>query len=186
MAEVKEKNVPITKQVEEQPSGVVSRHTYSPSLFSLLPRDFFTLNPFQMMARFSEEMDKYFFGALKRAAWSPAVEVFERDNKYFVRTELPGLDKDNIKVEISDNTLIIKGERKFEHEEKKEGFYRSERSYGSFYRSVPLPENSALDQAQATFNNGVLEFSVPIPESRRQEVPIQDKAAEQAQAAKTT
>ncbi len=86
------------------------------------------------------------------------------------------------------NTLVIQGERKEEHEEKKEGFYRSERSYGQFYRLIPLPDDVNLDQVRADFNNGVLEITVPVPQTqqRRNEIPIGVGGQSQAASAKQT
>jgi len=90
--------------------------------------------------------------------------------------ELPGLKKEDVKVHIDGDTLVVEGERKQEKEEKREGYYHSERSYGKFYRSIQLPEGAKLDQTSAQFNNGVLEVSVPIPESKpaRKEIPVQE------------
>jgi HSP20 family protein len=167
------------------------RGSYFPSLFSLSPRDFFSTSPFELMRRFTEEMDRAFedWGLARgtrlgeTALWSPAVEVFERDNNLVVRAELPGLNKDDVKVEMTDNGLIIQGERKREHEEQGEGFYRSERSYGQFYRLIPLPEGANAEQARAQFENGILEVSVPVPESqrRRRSIPIETGSGQAAQ-----
>lgn len=167
-----------------QQAGLERRGSFLPSLFSLSPRDFFNTNPFELMRRFTDEMDRAFenfgltrnwgYGGGESAFWSPAVEVFERDNNLVVHAELPGLSKDDVKVEMTDDGLVIQGERKREHEEKGEGFYRSERSYGQFYRLIPLPEGANADQATAQFENGILEVSVPVPESqrRRRTIPI--------------
>jgi HSP20 family protein len=134
--------------------------------------------PFTFMRRFSEEMDNLFedfgfgrgwlapmFGSTEFAQglWSPRVEMFERDNQLVVRADLPGLTRDDLKVELSDDGITIEGERKNEHEEKREGYYRSERSYGKFYRRIPLPEGVNAGNANATFNNGVLEITMPAP-----------------------
>ena len=99
----------------------------------------------------------------------------ERDNNLVVRAELPGLSNDDVKVKMTDEGLVIQGERKREREEKGEGWYRSERSYGQFYRLIPLPEGVNAEQAKARFENGVLEVSIPIPESRRsrRSIPIE-------------
>jgi HSP20 family protein len=167
-----------------QQGGALERRGSSfPSLFSLSPRDFFSASPFELMRRFTDEMDRAFenwglsrgsWAGGQTAVWSPAVEVFERDNNLVVRAELPGLNKDDVKVEVTDDGLVIQGERKREHEEKGEGFYRSERSYGQFYRLIPLPEGADAEQAKAQFENGVLEVAVPVPESqrRRRSIPI--------------
>ena len=79
------------------------------------------------------------------------------------RSDLPGVKKEDVKVEVTDGHLAISGERKAEAEEKKENFYRCEREYGSFYRAVPLPEGVKFDEVKATFVDGVLEVSVPLP-----------------------
>jgi HSP20 family protein len=171
-------------QSEQRGGGLARQGSWSPSLFSLGPREFFSASPFELMRRFSEEMDRAFesfglsrgwgFGGGETTGWSPAVEVFERDNNLVVRADLPGLNKDDVKVEMTDSGLIIQGERKREHEEKGEGWYRSERSYGQFYRVIPLPEGANAEQAKAQFENGVLEVAVPIPESQshRRSIPI--------------
>ena|ERR1041385_1375341 len=134
--------------------------------------------PFTLMRRFGEEMDRMFgdfgFGRdwltpvldranLPRGLWSPQVEMFERDNQLMLRADLPGLTKDDVDVEFSNDGITIEGERKNEHEEKGEGYFRSERSYGKFFRRVPLPEGVDVDKAKATFDNGVLEITMPAP-----------------------
>jgi HSP20 family protein len=106
------------------------------------------------------------FGAGREATqnlWSPQMETFQRGSEFVVRADLPGLNKDDVKIDITDDTLTIEGERREEHEENREGYYRSERSYGSFYRVVPLPEGAITDSAKANFNNGVLEIVVQAP-----------------------
>ena len=95
--------------------------------------------------------------------WAPEVDVFEKDNRLVTKIDLPGMKKEDVKVEVTDGHLAISGERKTEAEEKKEHFYRCERMYGSFYRSVPLPEGVKLEDVKATFADGVLEVSVPLP-----------------------
>jgi HSP20 family protein len=95
--------------------------------------------------------------------WAPEVEVFQRDNNLVVRADLPGMTKDDVKIDITDEALTLQGERKREHEEEREGYYRSERSYGSFYRVLPLPQGAITNQAKATFRDGVLEITMPAP-----------------------
>jgi HSP20 family protein len=128
------------------------------------------------MRRFSDEMDRMFEGGRRGelALWSPAVEVSERDGKLEIRADLPGVNEKDVKVEVTDDGLIIQGERKREHEERREGYYRSERSYGQFYRVIPLPEGANVDQARAEFRNGELRVSVPVAQQQRKsrEVPI--------------
>jgi len=95
--------------------------------------------------------------------WMPDVEIFHRDSELVVRADLPGLKKDDVKIDVMDDRLTIQGERRHEHEDKQEGFYRSERSYGSFYRQVVLPTGAMTDQAKASFKDGVLEITMPAP-----------------------
>jgi HSP20 family protein len=115
-------------------------------------------------------------------AYWPAVDISERDGKLIVRADLPGMNKDDVKVELSDGNLVIEGERKREHEEESKGFRRYERTYGSFYRSIPVPEGANLDEARAQFRNGVLEVSIPVPESKgRRTIPIEGETGERKQ-----
>jgi len=98
------------------------------------------------------------------AMWSPRIEVVHHGDQYVVSAALPGMNKDDIKVDIHDGMLTIHGERKDAHEDKSKGHYHSEWSYGAFYRAVPLPDNAALDKADVTFKDGVLKVTVPVPE----------------------
>jgi HSP20 family protein len=141
-------------------------------------------SPFSILDRFAEEMDRVFddfgFGRtwLTRPGarsgwglgprmgaenWIPSIEVFQRNNELVVRADLPGLTKENVKVEVAENTLTLQGERKREQEEEREGIYRSERSYGSFRRVIELPQGTITDQAKASFKDGVLEITIPTP-----------------------
>ena len=175
------------------------RRAYAPSLFSLSPRDLFTASPFELIRRFSDEMDQAFenFGlwsqrrtqsGTTQTMWSPAIEVFQKEGNLVVRAELPGVNKDDVKIQVTDDGLVIQGERREEHDEKREGFYRSERSYGQFYRLIPLPNDINPDQVRADFNNGVLEITVPVPQAqqRRKEIPIGAGGQSQAASAKRT
>ena len=112
---------------------------------------------------FSNAWDDREFGNRELASWAPPVEVRERDGNLLVSAELPGLNKDEVKVEVTNEGLVIQGERKREREEERGGIHRSERSYGAFYRLIPLPEGANIEQAKAKFENGVLEVQVPIP-----------------------
>ena len=110
--------------------------------------------------------------------WMPQVDVFERNGRLITKIDLPGMKKDDIKVEVSDGQLLISGERRMESEATEEQFYRCEREYGSFYRSVPLPEGAKLEDVQATFADGVLEVSVPLAvkaEARPRRVEINER-----------
>jgi HSP20 family protein len=140
------------------------------------------ITPFSFMRRFSEEMDRLYgdldfglglasgFGRefqrladLEGSMWLPQVEAFEREGKFIVRADLPGLTKDDIDVDITDDAIKIRGERRQEKEENEEGYYRTERSYGSFYREIPLPSGVNRQEANANFRNGVLEITMPAP-----------------------
>ena len=118
--------------------------------------------------------------------WAPKVDVMTKDGKLVTRVDLPGMKKDDVRVEVADGYLTLSGERKKETKEEKDNVYREEREYGSFCRTVPLPKGVKADDVKATFNNGVLEVSVPLPAaapSNGRKIPIQDTAP--APAAKT-
>jgi HSP20 family protein len=128
---------------------------FAPDLYrNFLKPDFSFLNK----APFLGEIGNFF------NEWSPEVEMFDRDGKLVVQADLPGIKKDDIKVDITDRHLTIRGERKEEREEKDEGFYRSERTYGSFRREIPLPNGVKTDKAKAEFKNGVLEIAMEAPD----------------------
>jgi len=144
-------------------------------------------SPFTFMRRFAEDMDRLFqdFGVgfgwhvpsavargrelLRRetglipAEWSPRVDIQQREGQLHVHADLPGLTKDDIKVDVTDDTLTIRGERKQEKKEQREGYSYSECSYGSFYRAIPLPEGAEASKTTAEFRNGVLEVTLPVP-----------------------
>jgi HSP20 family protein len=140
-------------------------------------------DPFSMMRRLMEDFG---FGGgllapaigLDRELWTPQIEVFERDGKLIVSTDLPGLKKDDVRVEVKDNVLTIEGERRDEHRDEQGRW--SERTYGRFYRSIALPEGVNADSASATFNNGVLEITLDAPQ-RNQQRGRQIEVREQAQ-----
>jgi HSP20 family protein len=95
--------------------------------------------------------------------WAPDVEVYQQNNDLVVRADLPGMKKDDVWIDVTDNDITISGERRQEQESERGGIYRSERSYGSFRRTIPLPEGAIADQAKATFKDGVLEVRMPAP-----------------------
>jgi len=132
-----------------------------------------------------EEMDRMFeTGPLFRPglmpwraelAFVPPLEITEKDNALIVKADLPGMKKEDVKVEVLPEGITITGERKEEREEKKEGYFRTERLYGSFERFVPLPDGALLDKAVANFKDGVLEVKVPLgatPKSEARTLPI--------------
>lgn len=160
-------------------------------------------SPFRLMHRMIDEMDRLFenfgfgrlgligpsrfsalspwsdiddvFSSTRTAVWAPPIEVLERDNKVVVRAELPGVSKEDINVEVEEGVLTISGERRQEEEESREGYFRSERRYGAFSRSIPLPEGVDTEQVEANFRDGVLEIALPKPEgasARRRRIEI--------------
>jgi HSP20 family protein len=153
--------------------------------------------PFNLLREMTSELDRMFDDApwpsikwpalrghrgARTAAWLPEIDIFEKDNRLVTKVDLPGMKKEDVKVEIADGQLTISGERRSEAEEKKENFYRSERSYGSFYRAVPVPDGVKLEDIKAQFADGVLEVSMPIPVQRerkagRVEIEDADKPA---------
>jgi HSP20 family protein len=177
--------VNVVKQPKQERAEISRLPGFDTSLFG---GSLFSMNPFALMRQLTEDMDRMFSqmprGAVEGGVWSPLMEVKEKEGKLHVTAELPGLKKEDVKVHIDGDTLVVEGERKQEKEEKREGYYRSERSYGKFYRSILLPEGAKTDQAAAEFNNGVLEVSIPIPEmkAKSQEVPILEGSKKAAQA----
>jgi HSP20 family protein len=149
-------------------------------------------DPFALLRQMTSDVDRMFddmswpsfrrsFQTLagRPSSWTPSVDVFEKDKQLVTRIDLPGVKKEDVKVEVADGHLAISGERKSEAEEKKDNFYRCEREYGSFYRAVPLPEGVKLEDVKATFSDGVLEVSVPLPakpEATARKVEIQEPA----------
>ena len=104
-------------------------------------------------------------GGLRR--WHPAMDLVETDEHFVLRADLPGLDENDVKIEVQDNVLTVSGERRYEHEAKKDGFYRLERGSGQFSRSLTLPDGIDTNAIAASFDKGVLEVRVPKPERRK-------------------
>ena len=104
-------------------------------------------------------------GASRR--WAPAVDLFEREDSLVLKADLPGLSEDDVQIEVRDNVLTISGERRADFEDKQNGYYRVERAFGSFSRSLTLPEGVDADKIDASFDNGVLEVTIPKPEERK-------------------
>ena len=140
-------------------------------------------NPFTFMRRVNDELDRAF--GLRPdipwqaepypRMWSPEIEVFERDQRFFVRVDLPGIEKQDVKIEVTHDELTIEGERRLETQEKGEGLHRTERTYGRFYRRIAVPDHVKAEGAVATFRNGVLEIempAIPVPEVKRRAVEI--------------
>jgi HSP20 family protein len=99
--------------------------------------------------------------------WIPAMDLVETEDDFILRADLPGLSEKDVNIELAGNVLTISGERKAEHEERKEGYYRVERSSGTFSRSLTLPEGVDPGSVRASFDRGVLEVRIPKPEERK-------------------
>jgi HSP20 family protein len=99
--------------------------------------------------------------------WVPPMDLVETDEQFVLRADLPGLSEDDVSIELEDNVLTVSGERKAEHEARKEGYYRVERAYGAFHRQLTLPEGVDPEAVEAAFDKGVLEVRIPKPEQRK-------------------
>lgn len=175
---------------EVKPSEKMERTTMPP------------LTPFGLMRRFTEEMENIFNDfetirfprmwmrdfiplrtEMKELDWVPPIEVKHKDGTLLIRCELPGMNREDIEVKLEPERLAISGERKEEKEEKGEGFYRSERSYGKFNRQIAMPPGVQPETAAATFRDGVLEITMKVataePKTRKLEIkgPTKEKAA---------
>jgi HSP20 family protein len=185
-------------EVKQAPQAEVAKDQGSATELERRPATTGDGNPLAFMRRFADEMDRLFEdfglrlpGFLGRgremllretgfipAQWSPRVEVRERNGQFQIRADLPGLSKDDVQVELNDQLLTIRGERKQEKEERREGYFYNECSYGSFYRAIPLPEGVDTSKATAEFHNGVLEIAMPAPQqtkTKAQRLEIQEK-----------
>jgi HSP20 family protein len=169
--------------------------------FSFFPGEFFA-NPFGIIRRMHDEIDRLFaesFGPAgsqtgeRPRGWVPALEISQSGDKMMVSAELPGLRPEDVHLEVTDDALIISGERQRAQESEEGGIRRSERHYGKFYRSIPMPEGVDTEKVQAHFAHGVLDVTIPVPQvqSRRHQIPIRTSetagstAAESAQKAGT-
>ena len=132
--------------------------------------------PFRELGSLQNEMNRLFntvfdtpapgnSGTMRR--WMPAMDLVESGDHFVLRADLPGLGQDDVKIELEDGTLTISGERKAEHEANEEGYYRVERAFGSFSRSLTLPKGVDADGVTASFDRGVLEVRIPKPEERK-------------------
>jgi HSP20 family protein len=153
--------------------------------------------PFDLLRRLDEDMDRLFdefIGGSRRGLrgssrgsaaptlWTPQVEMCEQDGKFHVYADLPGLRKEDVKLSIEDDAIVLQGERRSSREEGEReggGFYRSERSYGSFYRTIALPEGIDSETAEASFRDGVLDvcFDAPARQQRTRHLEIKEAPA---------
>jgi HSP20 family protein len=132
--------------------------------------------PFAMMRDMQDQVDHWFgrlgltspSSWLSRASetggeWTPAIDAFQRGSEFIIRADVPGMTRNDLSVEIGDDAITIRGERKNESQEEREGVFYTERSYGTFSRVIPLPPGAISDSAKANFNNGVLEVVIQAP-----------------------
>ena len=131
--------------------------------------------PFRELSSLQTEMNRLFNAAFEGQGggngparrWTPAMDLLETDEEFVLRADLPGMSESDVSIELEDNVLTVSGERKAEREDKREGFYRMERAYGSFSRSLTLPKGIDPEAVSAAFDRGVLEVRVPKPEQRK-------------------
>jgi HSP20 family protein len=133
-------------------------------------------DPFAEIARLQDQMTRWASGAeapAYKAGFVPAVDVYEEDKAFFVKAELSGMKPEDVHVSVENDVLTIKGERKLENEEKREGYHRIERSYGQFTRSFSLPKTLDAANLEAEMTDGVLKVRIPkrtAPEPKRVEI----------------
>jgi HSP20 family protein len=131
-------------------------------------------DPFRELRGLHDEMSRLFSGVgpgqgdeLTRGAWSPNVDIFEDSDKLIVEAELPGMNRDDFEVNVENNVLTLKGERKFEKKTEGDNYHRVERAYGSFTRQFTLPQSVTAEGATADFENGVLRVALPKREETK-------------------
>jgi HSP20 family protein len=126
------------------------------------------MKPEPFAAEFNRLFDTLFQPAAgSTSRWLPAMDLVEAEDHFVLKADLPGLDEDAVSIEVQDNVLTVSGERKSEHEQRQKGWYRVERSFGRFSRSLTLPEGVNADGISANFDKGVLEIRIPKPEERK-------------------
>ena len=131
----------------------------------LMPRRY--VGEFEDLERWTDEMMRSFFPSMWRrvpaeeTAWMPAIEMFEKEDKYVINAELPGMRREDIDISMVGDTLKIRGDRKSETEVKEEEYYCCERQYGSFFRSLTMPSSVDVNAIEAKYENGILEIHVP-------------------------
>ncbi|MEJ2285729.1 MAG: Hsp20/alpha crystallin family protein [Desulfobacterales bacterium] len=134
-------------------------------------------NPWREMPAVPGRLNRFFddpFFRLGRLAddsemgmWNPAVDLYEKDDHYMIKAELPGVDKNDIKIDLKDRRLTLSGERSYDNEVKEENYYRRERTYGKFQRAFTLPEDVDSEKIKAEYKDGVLQIEVPKPEEKK-------------------
>ena len=130
------------------------------------------LDPARELSRFDTFFDNAFGSLLNRDYYeegrlSPSVDVFEKSDKYVINAEIPGMEKNDIKIDVKDGALAISGEKKYEEKKEDENYIRVERRYGKFERRFNLPENVDVEKVSANYKNGVLEVTLPKKEEAK-------------------
>lgn len=172
--------VQVRKEPKEQP---VAKRQPGGFLGPMFPFDWtFGFSPLGLRREFAREMNRLIRGiapSTEDESWAPVMDVQQCDGTMKVTAELPGVKKEDVKVEVTDDALIIQGERTREHKEDHEGYHRWERSYGHFYRSIPLPEGAKTDAVKAELSDGLLKVTVPVQEIKKpvRQVPIEETKA---------
>ncbi len=132
----------------------------------------------EMMEDFSRPSSRRMLPAER--GWVPTIDMYEKEDRFVIKAELPGMKKEEIDISVTEHSLTIKGERKAERETREGNYYLSERTYGRFFRTISLPPNVDAEKVEATYNNGVLEIGIPkIPESQAKKVEIGEKTQEE-------
>ncbi len=131
-------------------------------------------DPFRELVQLRDEIGRWFDDLTERereerrsAVWTPSVDIKETEKEVLIKADLPGVKKEDIEVSVDENQLVIKGERKFEKEEKEKDYLRIERSYGSFYRAFDIGVPIKADEVKASYNDGVLEITIPKAEVKK-------------------
>jgi HSP20 family protein len=161
---------------------IARHHRPGPLSLPITPFEMLRMTPFSLFRRMTEEFDRVLQPFLSEdeaglsIAWTPTIEISERDGKYRILAELPGLSPDEVRVEMENDALILQGERQVEQEATEGGIRRSERQFGFFYRRIPLPEGADPQQAKAKFHDGILEITIPVPDRQAKRRQIQIEA----------
>ncbi|MFP5262110.1 MAG: Hsp20/alpha crystallin family protein [Blastocatellia bacterium] len=138
-------------------------------------RNFMTVDPFRELLNLQRGINQLFDNSVGQnsgegvalSTWTPAVDIYEDESSFIIKLEMPEVNREDVKVNLHENTLSISGERRLENEDKREGYHRVERSYGQFYRSFTLPPNVNTEGINAQFKDGMLRLSIPKKEEAK-------------------
>jgi HSP20 family protein len=138
-------------------------------------RNLMTVDPFRELMDLQRGINQLFDSSVGRSSnegaalntWTPSVDIYEDEGSFLIKLELPEVNREDVKVNLHENTLSISGERRIENEEKRDGYHRVERSYGQFYRSFTLPPNVNTEQINAQFKDGMLRLTIPKKEEAK-------------------